>query len=95
MDIWKYRKYIVNQNDWTYITHKVNPNNWKHIFPTDSINICYNHPFVDKQLGYWNDESTIVVGYCLKTNRKIIHPIWQSTRHKQLARVLRELDCLK
>lgn len=51
-----------------------------------------NHPDVRNHLGFWLNDTTLVVGYALISNRDIIRPIWSCKRGYQVTKVLNQLN---
>ena len=50
-----------------------------------------NHPDVRNHLGFWTNDTTLVMGYALLSNPNIIRPIWSYKREQQVKKILNQL----
>lgn len=51
-----------------------------------------NHPDVRNHLGFWLNDTTLLMGYALISNRDIIRPIWSCKRGQQVREVLNQIN---
>jgi|TARA_B110001450_G_scaffold183902_1_gene171968 hypothetical protein len=50
-----------------------------------------NHPDVRNHLGFWTNDTTLVMGYALLSKPDIIRPIWSYKREQDVKKVLNQL----
>jgi hypothetical protein len=50
-----------------------------------------NHPDVRNHLGFWTNDTTLVMGYVLLSKPDIIRPIWSYKREQDVKKVLNQL----
>jgi len=50
-----------------------------------------NHPDVRNHLGFWTNDTTLVMGYALLSKPDIIRPIWSYKREHDVKKVLNQL----
>lgn len=70
---------------WTAIKKRVRK------YSDEEMQHC-NHPDVRNHLGFWLNDTTLVMGYALISNRDIIRPIWSCKRGQQVTKVLNQLN---
>ena len=82
----KYLKFY--SSEWAYITYTAQD------YFSSEFDIWYfgqpenrRHPIIDKGMGYWLNDSEIVIGYRLRTNPSITRPIFNYRREINFRKV--------
>ena len=91
MDITNYRKYIVNC---PYSTNRLNEEPWEQVYMIVPPYMRFtrralfeqnqNHPLVNAGEAYWSTNSTLCVGYRLRTNSTIFKPVFNYVRQRKI-----------
>jgi|TARA_B110000037_G_scaffold75369_1_gene90334 hypothetical protein len=90
MNITLWRKYVItfvsrSSSRWTDLNDQtiywVNIEKKVRKYSDEEKRHC-NHPDVRNHLGFWKNDTTLVMGYRLKENSEIIRPIWSYKREK-------------